>query len=86
MFDDYLELPLCLEDYEDDEISFDLWVYMKDKDNSGVVVLRNVTSAVRYQGWWSIEHKMTEWISATAKIVASDVLRFDIIEKKPKDS
>lgn len=82
---DYLELPLHLEDYDDDDAtrtSIDLWAHIKDSDDERIVVMRDVTSAVRYQGWWHITHKIADYIDATALIPSSELVWFDIVERQ----
>lgn len=82
MSDDYLELS-ALTDYYGDEDIVDLWVVMKDGDT---IVCRNATSAIRYRGWWSISHKIADFIEATALITADSVQYFNLVYRKSPDS
>ena len=81
--DDYLELE-ALSDYDEDEDEpIALWAY----DNDGnTIVLRNVSSAVRYRGWWSISHCIAEHIPAIAYIPAESIKYFDLLPRKRHDA
>lgn len=79
--DDYLELPLYIDDLPEGRI-IDLWVM---KDHQKVIgVFKNVTSCLRYKGWWSIDHKHS-WMSMTALVPADEVVYFNIVERDDPD-
>ena len=77
MADDYLELN-AFSHYDEDE-RLDLWVSTKGGDT---IVCHNSTSAVRYQGWWSVNHKIADFIDATAYIPADSVQYFNLIHRR----
>lgn len=75
MNDDYLEMPLYGEDYDDDWQGATLLVYMKD---NSIIGLHGVKyNPVRYQGWWTIDHDLYGQ-RQTAKIPAENVQYFSI--------
>lgn len=72
MMDDYLELPLYLE--EDETVNLYVY-YAPDK----MIVIRDVNAdPVRYKGWWTISHKFFGKPS-TISIEAEKVLYFNSV-------
>lgn len=74
MPDDYLELE-AFSYYGDDDV-LDLWAEM---DDGATIVFRNATSAVRSNGWWSVNHDIANLVRATAYIPDDSVRYFNIV-------
>lgn len=83
MSSDYSELPLHIE-HHNDNATIDLWVTFNDTPHP-TLVLKNVTSAVRYHGWWTIEHTMPAHQPATAYIEAATVRMFSAVTRAPTE-
>lgn len=81
MADILTELPLMLE-YMDEGTAFDVWVVFIDRRE---VLLHNVTSAVRYRGWWTIDH---EWLNRRASAYFEDarISHFRVLERPEEGS
>lgn len=75
--DDYLELPLYLEDIPENRVS-DVWVMGKDSKIIGV--FKNVDSCIRYKGWWTIGHEYIG-LRMTSAIPSELALYFNILER-----
>lgn len=73
--DDYLELPLYLEQDE----TVDIWVYTEP--NKFFIIKHVNNNPVRYQGWWSIPFIQYNRY-ADVRIEASKVMYFVTINDK----
>jgi len=72
---DYLELPLYLDNY-DEGATVNLWIHTTD---GKPIVLKDVNAdPVRYQGWWSIGHAITDSVRATA-LIPADLVRYFVV-------
>jgi|AntAceMinimDraft_11_1070367.scaffolds.fasta_scaffold47714_2 hypothetical protein len=81
MTNDYQELNLYIQDMEEDT-SVDLYVYF---DHHEMYVFKDITSnPIRYQGFWSVDHKFFGDIVATAQIEDSKVKFFKVIENRKR--
>lgn len=75
--DDYLELPLYIEDLEDGRV-IDIWVM---KNNHEVfAVLKNVDACIRHRGCWTIGHEYAG-IKMVAFIPSDVPLYFNMLER-----
>ena len=77
MLSDYDELPLGLEDLPEGSQAH-LWVTFTG-DPHASLVLKNVTSAVHYQGWWTIEYDLVPRTRASALLQSSRVRMFSVV-------
>lgn len=83
--DDYLEINLYLEDYEEDT-SVSLWVHCRNREMLVFHDVRN--NPVRYEGRWVIDHDFVDR-RATSYIPSDDVWYFTVVhplDSKPSDS
>lgn len=77
MLSDYDELPLGLDDLPEGSEA-DVWVTFQGEPHSSLV-LKNVTAAVHYQGWWTIDYDLVPSIRAGALLQSSRVRMFSIV-------
>lgn len=77
MMSDYDELPLALADLPEGSEA-DVWVTFQDEPRPSLV-LKNVTAAVHYEGWWSIDYDLAPRIRAGALLQSSRVRMFSIV-------
>lgn len=78
---DYDELPLVLDDLPEGSQA-DLWVTFHD-DRHPSLVLKNVTAAVHYKGWWSIDYDLNPQMNAGALLQSDRVRMFSVVYRIP---